>query len=169
MFINDLVMWRQYNAILENSNITKRSWQCSGISDNWNLLGAHVIWNMLVLKIKGKVNKIAIILHNKIPTPHGIYLKLIQKTDRISSCITVLDHCIKAYIVIVKHKKKKQFILSRTCLPYTNIAYFKYTKLMILLYIFSSYKPWKLNKLYLHVYLEIILLKLDQIPHPYDN
>ena len=62
MFIKDLVMWRYYNVILENSDITKRPWQRLAISDNWNLLSAYVIWNILVLNIKGKINKIAIIL-----------------------------------------------------------------------------------------------------------
>jgi hypothetical protein len=60
MFIKDLVMWRHYNVILENSDITKRPWQRLAISDNLNLLSAYVIWNILVLNIKGKVNKIAI-------------------------------------------------------------------------------------------------------------
>jgi hypothetical protein len=62
MFIKDLVMWRYYNVILENSDITKRPWQHLAISDNWNLLSTYVIWNILVLNIKGKINKIAIIL-----------------------------------------------------------------------------------------------------------
>ena len=62
MFIKDLVMWRYYNVILENSDITKRPWQHLAISDNWNLLSAYVIWNILVLNIKWKINKIAIIL-----------------------------------------------------------------------------------------------------------
>jgi hypothetical protein len=53
-------MWRHYNVVLENSNITKRPWQSFAISDNLNLLSAYVIWNILVLNIKGKVNKIAI-------------------------------------------------------------------------------------------------------------
>ena len=57
MFIKDLVMWRHYNVILENSYITTRPWQRLAISDNLNLLSAYVIWN----SIKGKVNKIAII------------------------------------------------------------------------------------------------------------
>jgi hypothetical protein len=60
MFINDLVMWRHYNVILENSDITTRPWQRLAISDNLNLLSAYVIWNILVLNIKGKINKIAI-------------------------------------------------------------------------------------------------------------
>ena len=60
MFIKDLVMWRHYNVILENSDIAKRPWQRLAISDNLNLLSAYVIWNILVLNIKGKVNKIAI-------------------------------------------------------------------------------------------------------------
>ena len=62
MFIKDLVMWRHYNVILENSDITTRPWQRLANSDNLNLLSAYVIWNILVLNIKGKVNKIAIIL-----------------------------------------------------------------------------------------------------------
>jgi hypothetical protein len=61
MFIKDLVMWRHYNVILENSDIIKRPWQRLAISDDWNFLSAYVIWNILVLNIKGKVNKIAII------------------------------------------------------------------------------------------------------------
>jgi hypothetical protein len=60
MFIKDLVMWRHYNVILEKSDITTRSWQRLGISNNLNLLSAYVIWNILVLNIKGKVNKIVI-------------------------------------------------------------------------------------------------------------
>ena len=47
-------MWHHYNIILENSNITTRPWQRLVISDNLNLL------SILVLNIKGKVNKIAI-------------------------------------------------------------------------------------------------------------
>jgi hypothetical protein len=35
MFIKDLVMWRHYNVILENSDITKRPWQRLAISDNY--------------------------------------------------------------------------------------------------------------------------------------
>jgi hypothetical protein len=62
MFIKDLVMWRHYNVILENSDITTRPWQRLANSDNLNLLSAYVIWNILVLNIKGKVDKIAIIL-----------------------------------------------------------------------------------------------------------
>jgi hypothetical protein len=61
MFIKDLVMWRHYNVILENIDITKRPWQGLAIGDNWNLFSAYVIWNILVLNIKGKVNKIAIL------------------------------------------------------------------------------------------------------------
>jgi hypothetical protein len=61
MFIKDWVMWRHYNIILENSDITTRPWQRLAISDNLNLLSAYVIWNILVLSIKGKVSKIAII------------------------------------------------------------------------------------------------------------
>ena len=38
MFIKDLIMWRHYNVILENSDITKRSWQRLAIGDNWNRL-----------------------------------------------------------------------------------------------------------------------------------
>jgi hypothetical protein len=53
----------------------------------------------------GKVNKIAIILHSKNPTPHGIYLKFIQRIDRISTSIAVMNHCIKAYILITINKK----------------------------------------------------------------
>jgi hypothetical protein len=58
--IKDLIMWHHYDVILENSDITMRPWQCLAISDNLNLLSAYVIWNILVLNIKGKVNKIAI-------------------------------------------------------------------------------------------------------------
>jgi hypothetical protein len=46
MFIKDLVMWRHYNIILENSDIIKRPWQHLAINDNWNLLSAYVIWNI---------------------------------------------------------------------------------------------------------------------------
>jgi hypothetical protein len=60
MFIKDLVMWRHDNVILENSDITMRPWQRLAISDDLNLLNAYVIWNILFLNIKGKVNKIAI-------------------------------------------------------------------------------------------------------------
>jgi hypothetical protein len=31
-------MWRHYNVILENSDITKRPWQRLAIGDNWNNL-----------------------------------------------------------------------------------------------------------------------------------
>jgi len=60
MFIKDLVMWRHYNVILENSDIITRPWQRLAISDNLKLLSSYVIWYILVLNIKGKVNKIAI-------------------------------------------------------------------------------------------------------------
>ena len=60
MFIKDLVMWRHYNVILENSDITKRPLQRLAISDNFNLLSTYVIWNILVLNIRVKVNQIAI-------------------------------------------------------------------------------------------------------------
>jgi hypothetical protein len=60
MFFKDLVMWRHYNVILENSDITTRPWQCLAISDNLNRLSANVTWNMLVLNIKGRINKLAI-------------------------------------------------------------------------------------------------------------
>ena len=60
MFIKDFVMWRHYNVILENSDITTRPWQRLAIIDNLNRLSANVIWNILVLNIKGKINKIAI-------------------------------------------------------------------------------------------------------------
>jgi hypothetical protein len=63
MFIKDLVMWCHYNVILENSDITTRPWQRLPISDNLNRLSAYVIWNILVLNIKGKINKIAINVH----------------------------------------------------------------------------------------------------------
>jgi len=65
MFITDLVMWRHYNVILENSDITMRPWQRLAISDNLNRLSANVIWNILVLNIKGKINKIAINVYSK--------------------------------------------------------------------------------------------------------
>ena len=64
MFIKDLVMWGHYNVIIENSHIAMRSWQRLAISDNLNLLSDYVIWNILVLNIKGKVKKIAIKLIN---------------------------------------------------------------------------------------------------------
>jgi hypothetical protein len=61
MFIKDLVMWRHYNVILENSDITTRPWQRLTNSNNWNHLSAYLsIWNTSVLDIKGKVNKLAI-------------------------------------------------------------------------------------------------------------
>ena len=60
MFIKDLVMWRHYNVILENSDITTRPWQRLAISDNLKLLNSYVIWYILVLNIKGKVSTIAI-------------------------------------------------------------------------------------------------------------
>ena len=60
MFIKDLVMRRHYNVILENSYITKRPWQRLAISNNWKHPSAYVIWDILVLNIKGKVSKIAI-------------------------------------------------------------------------------------------------------------
>jgi hypothetical protein len=46
----------------------------------------------------------------------------------------------------------------------TNMLHNKVYDIMILLYIFIFYIPWKLEKLYLHVYFEIILIKLHQIP-----
>ena len=60
MFIKDLVMWRHYNVILENSNITTRPLQRLAIHNNLNHLSANVISKLLVLNIKGKINKIAI-------------------------------------------------------------------------------------------------------------
>jgi hypothetical protein len=60
MFIKDLLMWRHYSVVLENSDITMRPWQRVAISDDLNLLSAYVIWNIMVLNIKTKVNKIAI-------------------------------------------------------------------------------------------------------------
>jgi hypothetical protein len=60
MFIKDLVKWRHYNVILENSDITTCPLLRLAISDNLNLLSVYVIWKILVLNIKGKVNKIAI-------------------------------------------------------------------------------------------------------------
>ena len=60
MFIKDFVMWRHYSVILENSDITTRTRQRLAISDNLNRLSANVIWNILVLNIKGKINKLAI-------------------------------------------------------------------------------------------------------------
>jgi hypothetical protein len=48
MFIKDLVMWRHYNVIIENSDITTRPLQRLATSDNLNLLSAYVIWNILV-------------------------------------------------------------------------------------------------------------------------
>jgi hypothetical protein len=61
MFIKELVMWRHYIVILENSDITTRPWQRLAIDDNLHRLSAYVIWNILVLNIKGKINKVAII------------------------------------------------------------------------------------------------------------
>jgi hypothetical protein len=90
MSIEDLVMWRHYNVILENSDITMRPWQRLAISDNWNHLSAYtnyhlsayVIWNILVLNIKGKVNKIAII-YNYGPRKRWIS-KIVNPTRVIS-------------------------------------------------------------------------------------
>jgi len=56
MFVKDLVMWRHYNFKLENSDITKSTWQHLAISDNWNLLSAYVIWNLLVHQRESKQN-----------------------------------------------------------------------------------------------------------------
>ena len=90
MFIKDLVMWCHYNVILENSDITNRPWQCLAISDNLNLLSAYVIWNILVLNIKGKVNKIAIQIFITLVAAfndivyifyYKIHLKYCQNTD----------------------------------------------------------------------------------------
>ena len=47
--------------LAKDSDINSRPWQRLAISDNLNLLSTYVIWNILVLNIKGKVNKIAII------------------------------------------------------------------------------------------------------------
>ena len=57
MFIKDLVMWLH---IRKQRYYYMRPWQRLAISDNWNHLSAYVIWNILVLNIKGKINKIAI-------------------------------------------------------------------------------------------------------------
>ena len=62
MFIKNLVMWRIYNFVLKNSDITRRPSQRLAISDNLNRLSAYLIWNILVLNIKGKINKIAIMV-----------------------------------------------------------------------------------------------------------
>ena len=51
-------MWHHYNVILENSDITKCPWQRLAIIRIISC--AYVIWNILVLNIKGKVNKIVI-------------------------------------------------------------------------------------------------------------
>jgi hypothetical protein len=47
--------------LAKDSDINSRPWQHLAISDNLNLLSTYVIWNILVLNIKRKVNKIAII------------------------------------------------------------------------------------------------------------
>ena len=60
LLIKDFVMWRHYNVNFENSDITTRPWHRLAISDNLNFLSAYVIWNILMLNIKGKVNKMAI-------------------------------------------------------------------------------------------------------------
>ena len=64
MFIKDLVMWRHYNVILENNNITTRPWQCLAII--WIFSALTWYETILVLNIKGKVNKIAIISHSNV-------------------------------------------------------------------------------------------------------
>jgi hypothetical protein len=50
-------MWRHYNIILENSDITRRPWQRLAIIE---IFSALTWYETLVLNIKGKVNKIAI-------------------------------------------------------------------------------------------------------------
>ena len=60
MFIKALVMWRH---IRKQRYYYVHPWQRLAISDNWNHLIAYVIWNILILNIKGKVNKIAIIIY----------------------------------------------------------------------------------------------------------
>jgi hypothetical protein len=52
MFIKDLVMWRHYNVISENNDITTRPWQRLPISNNLNRLSANVIWNTLNIAYK---------------------------------------------------------------------------------------------------------------------
>jgi hypothetical protein len=51
-----------------------RPWKRLAISDNWNHLSAYVIWNILVLNIKGKINKIVIIIKVKLILKYS-YLK----------------------------------------------------------------------------------------------
>ena len=41
MYIKDVVMWRHYHVILENSDITTRPWQRLAISDNLNRLSGN--------------------------------------------------------------------------------------------------------------------------------
>ena len=55
MFIKDLVIWRHYNVILEKSDITTRPWQRLAII--LNRLSANLVWNILVLNMKGKIYK----------------------------------------------------------------------------------------------------------------
>ena len=82
-------MWRHFNVILENSDITKHPWQRLAISDNWNLLSAYVIWNILVSNIKGKVNKIAIngFIDLKIYIDLGLRPRSIYIYRSINQCI----------------------------------------------------------------------------------
>ena len=54
MFIKDLVMWRHYNVILENSDITTRPWQHLAISDNLKRLSANGIWNIINIGFKNQ-------------------------------------------------------------------------------------------------------------------
>ena len=89
MFIKDLVMWRHYNVILENSNNTTPPWQCLAISNNSNHFCTFMIWNIgfkhqreskqnsdnKISQVIGKGNLVLrLVIFLQIPLPTMIYL-----------------------------------------------------------------------------------------------
>ena len=98
MFIKDLVMWRHHNVILENSDITTHPWQRLAISDNLNHLSTNVIWNILVLNIKGKINKITIRVIYHYVSHYCIPMKVVSSNPAHVKVYSIQDYVIKFVI-----------------------------------------------------------------------
>jgi hypothetical protein len=81
---------------------------------------------------------------------HDINVKFTLTIYQISTCLTVLDHCVKSYIFI-----NKNGILAVKDMSSLYKAY------VVIIYIYILY-PWMLEKLDLYVYFEIILFLFYQ-------
>ena len=107
-----------------------RPWQCLEISDNWNHLSAYIIWNILVLNIKGKVSKIGIRRYTCKKINNFVIIQMVSILWRsyvmiyIWSSLTTLIHVFR-FSVSVSYNLVTWCIVSFRCFFYAILVKYK--------------------------------------------